>query len=375
VITLKHRDPSWKYVPAYEGAIFEAKFQQEHKTTMGRPGVGVQATGAWEVNSFDPTTGLELSANPHWWGGKVNVQHISVKYFADETSAALAMRSGSLDVFFPEDARAFASTSGLKVTGVPSAYIEGYFALNYHMGPFSDVHVRRAVAYAINRGQLIKAIGGYSTPVTTFIPPAQLRTLGSAAQVSAALESLPNYSYNLVKAKAEMARSAYPHGFSTSNDCASFGSFPQICEVLAGQLKKIGINMKVSDADLGKWVAEVYGPKTYPTMFTTVGWPNPDPSGFPSILLGSKNVRAGGLNFANYDPPAVDMLLKESTSDLNPGKRLSLYRQLLTRIANDSAYIPLYLTDYNLALSPKFVWPNFNELGSIGAFPQLIKPA
>ena len=55
-------------------------------------------TGPWELDSFDPTTGAEMSANPNWWGGKVPIQHISVKVFSNETSLELAMRAGEIDL-------------------------------------------------------------------------------------------------------------------------------------------------------------------------------------------------------------------------------------------------------------------------------------
>src|SRR5262249_59386 len=41
VVTLKHRDASWIYKLAWTGQIFEKKFADEHKGTMGNPGVGI----------------------------------------------------------------------------------------------------------------------------------------------------------------------------------------------------------------------------------------------------------------------------------------------------------------------------------------------
>ena len=112
VITLKQPDAGWKYSLSYEGVIFEKSFALAHPSDLGNPGVLIEATGPWEINSLDPTQGMELSANPHWWGGKVPIQHITVKYFSTETSEALAMRSGEIDVAFPQDGKAFASVSG-----------------------------------------------------------------------------------------------------------------------------------------------------------------------------------------------------------------------------------------------------------------------
>ena len=116
VVALKQPNSIWPQNMAYEGVIFEKSFQEAHKATFGQPGTLVMGTGPWEVDSFDPTTGIELSANPHWWGGKVSIKHISFKFFATETSEALAMRAGEIDAAFPSDGSTFATASGAKVT-------------------------------------------------------------------------------------------------------------------------------------------------------------------------------------------------------------------------------------------------------------------
>jgi peptide/nickel transport system substrate-binding protein len=54
-------------------------------------------SGPWEFDSLDTTTGPELSANPDWWGGKVNIQRISFTFFSNSTTEALAFRAGEID--------------------------------------------------------------------------------------------------------------------------------------------------------------------------------------------------------------------------------------------------------------------------------------
>jgi peptide/nickel transport system substrate-binding protein len=350
VVTLKHVDSSWDSVLSWQGPIFEKAFQQAHKATFGKPGTGVMATGAFEVQSFDPTTGLELTANPHWWRGPVNVKHVSWKFFQNETSEALAFRAGQIDVAFPFDAKAFGSTAATKLVNVPSN-TTGYFGMNFQQAPFNDVHVRRAVADALNKEAIINAVGVPSIPAKTLIPPNQLRTLGTKAQVDAVVKSVPQYGYDLAKAKAELAKSKYPHGFTTTTDTVDFGAFVNINQAISAQLAKIGINLKVNVISAAKWLAEVYGAKTYSSLFTTVTLITPDPSAYPQFMLGSKNASNGGGNFANYDPAVVDALLKQSTTISDHAKRLAVYQKMLQQIANDAAYIPLYQQDESLALS------------------------
>ena len=113
---MTHPDASWQWTPAYNGEIFETKFAEDHKGTFGKPGVLVMGTGPWIVDSLDPTTGAEFSANPHWWGGKVPIQHISYKIFATETTLALAIRAGEVDLDpLIVDPKSFEATSGAKI--------------------------------------------------------------------------------------------------------------------------------------------------------------------------------------------------------------------------------------------------------------------
>jgi peptide/nickel transport system substrate-binding protein len=78
--------------------VWEKTFQDEHKTTFGEPGTLLIGTGPWKVDSLEPTSGMQLSVNPHWWGGNVNVKRISVEFFNNETSMTLAFRAGEIDV-------------------------------------------------------------------------------------------------------------------------------------------------------------------------------------------------------------------------------------------------------------------------------------
>jgi peptide/nickel transport system substrate-binding protein len=74
-VTLTQPEASWQYVPAEETSfIFEKQFQQAHKATFGLPGTLVMGSGPWIINSLDPTKDAQLTANPHWWGGKVPIQ-------------------------------------------------------------------------------------------------------------------------------------------------------------------------------------------------------------------------------------------------------------------------------------------------------------
>jgi peptide/nickel transport system substrate-binding protein len=300
---------------------------------------------------------LELVANPHWWGGKVDIQRISVKFFADETSEALAFRSGAIDaVTYPiGGAKAFAATAHASLLTTPSCLVT-YLTMNYHYGPFSDVHVRRAIAYAVNRSDLISANGGYASPVTTMIVPFMLNSIFNPAQQKALFKSLPQYPTDLSKAKAEMAKSAHPSGFSYTFDEPNLLNIPTIAQALAGELKPLGINITVNIVDVGKWIGEIAGaPQTRPASVSASGCLGPDPSSLDA-LLGSKNTKPGQYNSADYDPPAMDALIKQGETTIGAAKRRPIYQKMLARMASDLPYITFYVGENAYAVSNKYTF-------------------
>ncbi len=357
VVTLTHPDASWQYTPAYNGQIFEKKFAEAHKGTFGQPGVLVMGTGPWVIDSFDPTTGSQLSANPNWWGGKVPIQHISFKFFTSDTPEELAFRAGELDVDpFILGPKSFQAASGVRLVSAPSC-LNAFVSMNTQVAPWNDIHVRRAVAYALNRSDIIDANGGYAVPDYTLIPSQVLRTIASQAQVDALLKSLPLYQYNLAKARAEMAKSAYPHGFNTTLLEFVYGSVVNISQVVASELQKIGIHATIKALTLDAWEAAETGPVSQrQTSFSTGGCEGPDVSGYDHYI-GS----LGQFNLAGYVPAAVDKLVAAGLATTKPAQRFAIYSKLLQRVATDVPYVPLYVDEYTVALDNKFVIPAFNQ--------------
>jgi peptide/nickel transport system substrate-binding protein len=375
VVTLKHPDASWPLITAFAAMIFEKRFQDAHKTTMGQPSALPVGTGPWKIDSLDPTSGIEYSANPYYWGGKPPVQRISIKFFADETSAALAFRAGALDVDpAVTDPRSFSSSAGgAKIVSKPNCG-DHFYSLNTHTGPFADVHVRRAFAYATNIKGIIAASGSPGTPMTNLLPPITLASLGTAAQVKAALKDVPVYPFSIAKARAELLKSAYPHGFSFTIDSYG-GPTDNELQVLQSDLAKIGVAMKINDEPIGAWLNEVFGPRDkIPMIYTNVGCASADPSFLINLLLPSKQAKPGALNIADYTNPTVDSLIQQGLATSNKGKRLAIYARLLKQVSADVPYVGVYAPDANMAIDSKFSWSDFNAYWYLNTWALGIKP-
>jgi peptide/nickel transport system substrate-binding protein len=319
-----------------------------------------------------------MTANPHWWGGTVPFKRVSIKVFQDEQSEALAMRAGDIDLAFPLNGPAFGSAAGSSVKMLTAVGCGQYFlALNAHVAPFTDPHVRRAVQYAINRKDVLAAASNQGILSQTIIPIGLMRLLGTKKQVNKAMKSVPMYPFDLAKAKAELAQSAYPNGFATSVDTIAFGVYTNMAQVIAADLKTIGINLKVNVVPIGTWSAELYGAtKNYAVALTGNGCLVPDASFSASYLLGTnKGVPTYG-NTANYYPADLISLVHQGVEEQNQAKRLQIYTKILQKVGSAAPYVVLSTFVQYTALSDKFSWPGYGPFPwAYGAWGLYIKPA
>lgn len=363
-ITLTAPNAAWAVTPTgAQLGIFEKKFYDQHKNTFGQPGTGVVGTGPWQISKFDPTSGARLTANPRYWGGAPSIKEIDWKFYSSETSEALAFRSGEIDLAFPSDNKSFASTAGTKLLTAPGEQLEIILSLNTLTAPWSDVHVRRAVAYAIDRQALIAAYGGYAQPAYTMIPPVLLRQFGGQKQINAALRSVPIYKHDLAKAKSEMSKSGFEHGAKVTLAALNQPAIVNMTQVLKSQLAAIGIDAAIKVENVDPNTAEITGSdrKAVQSQIAPYGGTSPDPGGIYDWAFGSKNATSGNWNASNWSTPTVDRLIAAGFSAPTPSKRLQIYGQLLTQLGQNVPYVPIAMVNGTVALASKYAWPSFDS--------------
>ncbi|WP_116952038.1 ABC transporter substrate-binding protein [Jiangella endophytica] len=342
-VTLKQPDASWQYTPAmFYAIVFQKEHAEQNAATFGQPGTLAIGTGPWKFDSLNPTSGMELSAYEDYWGGEPPVERVSVTFFADDNSMALALRAGEIDIApLVNGPEGFdAAAGGGTVTTVPTCGT-ALLSLPTQTAPWDDVHVRRAVAYAINREDVVAATQGRASgPLDLLISPILMRPLGSDDEVQAALDEVERYPYDPEAAAAELARSGSPDGFSAT--IPAYPGAEAATQVIAAQLAELGIDLRIDPVGDTEWFGAVSGPPDQrPLTFSETGACSPDPS-WNDIWLGSANLAQGSTNVANWAPADVDQLLAAGLATQDPAERLGIYTNLLHRLSEDVPYVPLY---------------------------------
>jgi peptide/nickel transport system substrate-binding protein len=233
------------------------------------------------------------------------------------------------------------------------------FTLNVNVPPWSDIHVRRAVAHCIDKEGLVEAVlNGKGEPLDAINPPKMWAGVLPEDQVRTFYATLPQYDYDLDKAREELAQSAYPSGFDwvfhQSDDPAQL----QGSQSLAENLNKIGIRVKLQQDE--DWFGYLMA---HEGLGLEVQGYNPDfadPSAYPFLFLDSVNSHQDGSNTAEYRNPKVDDFIDKSLQSTDPAERAQFIEEALKIVADDLPVLPVFTAQTALALRDEFEFKGFN---------------
>ncbi len=296
-------------------------------------------TGPFMLDQYVPQTVLKLKRNPHYYEkGLPYLDGIQIAFQPDETARTTALRSNSADfvLFVPtRDFNSLKGTPNLILTETQGT-VWDYLGLNCRRKPFNDKRVRQAIAWAINREDMVK-VGyyGHATPILS----------GPIPSWSWAHDPTPVYPQpNLAKAKALLAEAGYAKGFNMSIDASP--SYPvQIAQAQVAQalLKPLNINVKVRSLEWGQYIDTLDVKHDFDAA--DIGWGSfidPDEYLYPEFHSNQF------WNFYGYSNPTVDNILEQARTATDQKTRRTLYIQAQRIIAEDA---------------PNVFYTNENDLG------------
>jgi peptide/nickel transport system substrate-binding protein len=310
-------------------------------------------TGPFMWDSRVVGQSVSLKRNPvYWQKGKPYLDSVKWTFVTDENTRELQLRGGQIQVDeFPpfNSITKLKKTPGVTMNLFPSTRTD-YLDLNEQYPPLADVHVRRAISYAINRQAIVKSIlFGFGQPANSFLPP----------QVPFYAKNSPGLQYNLQAAKAELAKSKFPKGFKVT---LLVGAGAQVesatGQVIQQALKDLGIQVTFKQEDTSTEFNDISARK-YQLAFSYWTMDIADPDELVTFAIDP----AGGAHsfYTGYTNPTVVGLSHQAQRETNPAKRAVLYGKLQTLAANDAFLGFLYYSPFRYATSSKlhgfYVYP------------------
>jgi peptide/nickel transport system substrate-binding protein len=302
-------------------------------------------TGPFTLTSFVKGGNVSLARNPGYWqAGKPYLDEVNFDYIDDDNQRVLQLKSGQVQVISavpPAQVAALKADSSLVLKEFGSWAVDLLF-FNEKVPQFADRNVRRAISYALDVPAIASATTyGTAQPGGSFFPP----TLQY-------YKNVPTLSYSLASAKAELAKSKYPHGFSFTLLVSSGNSqYVAAATIIQQQLKQIGITVTLNQLDDAAFHT-AFEAFNYQAMINGATNDISDPDEMASFQV---DVQDGGSHsfWTYYDNPSAIALVREAETELNGTKRAALYAQIQAIVAQDAPYIALDYPPNIYAWSPQ----------------------
>ncbi|MBL4647233.1 MAG: ABC transporter substrate-binding protein [Rhizobiales bacterium] len=214
-------------------------------------------TGPFQLSKWMRGDRIELMANADYWGEKPALTKVTFKFIPDPAAAFASLQAGDVDAFpnfpAPENLAQFESDPRFTVE-IGSTEGETILSTNNKSGPFADVRVRRAIAHVLDRQAIIDgAMFGYGTIIGTHFAPHN----------PAYVDLTGLYPRNLGKARALLAEAGYPDGFSATIKLPPPSYARRGGEIIAAQLKEVGIKLEIIPVEWAQWLDQVFRNKDY----------------------------------------------------------------------------------------------------------------
>lgn len=356
IVTLKQPDSTWRYVPAQmAGYVYSKADYERNPNAYGTPTAMPIGTGPYKFQSFQPNSQVVLVRNQYWKGKKYPWDKIVMPIIPNSQAMLLAIQNGTVDGTFDVPSSSLSQwipAQGIVLHTFPSAGWRG-FSIDTTDGPFADLHVRKAIAYSIDKVGLVKALlYGAGQPLKCIVPPSMFKAVLPAKFVDSTLAKIPGYDYDLSKAKAELKQSKYPNGFTaTLNVPNGCGACIAISQNLQQSLAQIGITLNLNLMPGGPRFQVIldHGPNLG-LQVLGMGPDYPDPADYPSILWPSDQAVKGGQNSSNWRNSAIDALMKTSLATTNRAAAARLILKGCALEAQQVSYIPIFTFPYAVAV-------------------------
>jgi len=214
-------------------------------------------TGPYKLDTWNKGSSVVVSK---WEGfrnaGAIKLNKVTFRFISDPAAQAASLLAGDIDAFPRVATRIvpqFKANPQFQVI-LSGSRAKTILSINNKRKPLDDVRVRRAISAAIDRKAVIEgAVDGFGVPIGShYVPgaPGYVDTTGVNP-------------FNLEKAKQLLAEAGVKTPLELTMTLPPPPYARQGGEVIAAQLAKIGINVKIQNVEWAQWLSGTYGNKDY----------------------------------------------------------------------------------------------------------------
>lgn len=286
-------------------------------------------TGPYKFVSWTRDDRMVLVENEEYWGGRPNIPNLIFRSIPENATRLLAFEAGEIDIYqggvVPQEINRLEADPKYVVQRTPGTGYN-YLGFNTKVGALSDVRVRQAISYLINReGIVANVLNGIGEP--------------GIGPVSKSLPwfnpDLHIYEYSIDKAKELLAEAGYSPGeinlrlYTNENPDRM-----RIAEILQFEAAQAGINVEVIIEEWGAYLARIQETDDFDIFI--LGWSgqlDPDRAMIRQFHTNGSN------NYGKYSNERLDYLLDLGrTVPQESQESIDIYREAQDIVVREVPY-------------------------------------
>ena len=317
-----------------QGYIVSKKAVEQRGDAFKRNPIG---TGPFGFASDTPGQSLELVANDAYFRGAPKIKKISYRFIPSDASRDLAFQNGEIDLEYGRADQTWVNRTRAEphtTVDIFEPAEEAELNLNITVKPLDDIRVRQAIAYAINRPELVRWRGkDVSREAQSVVPRGYL---GFTADNGL----LPN---NVAKAKELLKQAGYPDGITIKMIQSQLPEMFTAAQVIQAQLKKAGINLDmqvVEHATFHQMIRQDLSPIVY---YSAARFPIADV--YLTQFFSSRSIVKTPTAVTNFSHCNVaDKEIDAARVETNHAKQLALWAEAQKKIIGAVCAVPMFET-------------------------------
>ena len=299
-------------------------------------------TGSFCFVSQKTDQDVSVERNALSWRSHPRIERVRFAVVPDAITMALELEKGTGDVAInslPMDALPdLAARQNLRIEDVPGTEVQ-YLAFNLRDPLLSNVEVRRAIAYAIDRGLIIRTLlRGHAQPAVSLLPPSHWAWTGD----------VDRYDFDPGRAEGLLDAAGYPRGrdgvrFHLAMKTSTTEDARLLSAVLQQELARVGIALDLRSYEFATFYSDVTRGAFQMYSLRWIGG-NEQPDIFDYVFE-TKHFSPGGANRGHYSNPRLDALLEDAAQATAMEQHRKDYVEAQQILARDLPAVNLWYLD------------------------------
>jgi peptide/nickel transport system substrate-binding protein len=292
-------------------------------------------TGPFKIVSYGPGVQTVLQRNPDYWNKPYPyLDEVDFVVLPEESTRVTALESGEVDMItaIPPDRIASLKQEGFTITMPQAMNLVWFIGLNVKEPGLSDVRVRQAINYAIDRkGIAEQLLGGSVSPISAMVPGTSVLWNTDLAQ---------SYSYDPAKAKALLAEAGVTK-LSTTVQLPTGGSYMitpvPAMEWVQRDLAAVGITLKLETFDWVTYLQHWLKGLQPGVGMNIMSWGTDYDEWWADDIFTTK----GFANTGHIDDQTIDAGFSSYVTTLDPKARQDIAYKIFKRGSEQAYFVPI----------------------------------